>query len=341
MSRHSDPSGALIMGFLFGLWTFFKGFRVFREYKVVADTPRINIRSVAMGLVHIRGTATLEKPILSPVSHTPCCFYKVEIDQWKSEGKSQGWRHLRTDLDGSKFFLKDETGSVPVDAHSAELDVPMNTERQVNSATAGSSGMGATDTEVLEYVNYSGVHKIASTMEHWLEKGGQLADPGREEVRQTMLSMLQEVPSAMHGEGIPVDLMEKMASRFPLHDPAQQQKRQEVMAHFVAMAQGGRVRLPVQTSGAASGRYRLKEYLIVPGQEYTITASCSENPACSDESDRNLICKGTHESTFLISSKSDAGAEKGLRHRALAMVLGGAAVSLVCLALLLIHLDLF
>jgi hypothetical protein len=80
--------------------------------------------------------------------------------------------------------------------------------------------------------------------------------------------------------------------------------------------------------------------VIVPGQEYTITATCAENPGASND-DRNLICKGAHESTFLISSKTDVGAQKTLRNRALGMVLGGAALSLICLALLLLHLNLF
>ncbi|HVO64667.1 MAG TPA: hypothetical protein VMT53_27345 [Terriglobales bacterium] len=340
LSSNSDPSGALALGTVGGVWMFFKGFRVFREYKVIEDTPRINIRSVAMGLVHIRGKAKLEPPILSPVSKTPCCFYKVEIEQWKSEGKSHAWKHIRTDVDGSKFLLADGTGEVPVDAHSAEIDVPMTTERIVDSERPGSVASGASDAEVLQYVTYSGVHKMATVVEHFLEKRGELADPKREEARQTLLSLMQAVPNAAHGGGVPIEFVEKMAARFPVQDPAQELKRQEVLAHFREMAQGGMVQLPIHSSEGASGRYRLKEYVIVPGQEYTITATCAENPRATS-GDRNLICKGQHESTFLISSKTDSGAEKSLRNRALGMVLGGAALSLVCLALLLVHLKLF
>src|SRR5580700_9255876 len=77
MRGHSDPSGALLLGCGLGLWTFFKGFRVMREYKVLEDTPRIPIRSVPMGFVHIRGKAESAEVLSSPVSHTPCCFYKI------------------------------------------------------------------------------------------------------------------------------------------------------------------------------------------------------------------------------------------------------------------------
>ena len=106
LSSHSDPSGGLALGTLGGVWMFFKGFRVFREYKVVEDTPRINIRSIAMGLVHIRGKAEVEPPILSPVSRTPCCFYKVEIEQWKSEGKSHAWGLKAKRLHFGEVFLE-------------------------------------------------------------------------------------------------------------------------------------------------------------------------------------------------------------------------------------------
>ena len=70
------------MGFGAGLYYFYKGFRTFREYRVLMDTPEIPIRSVAMGLVEIHGKATGIPPIPSPVTQTPCFFYKVDIEHW-------------------------------------------------------------------------------------------------------------------------------------------------------------------------------------------------------------------------------------------------------------------
>jgi hypothetical protein len=45
-----------------------------------------------MGFVHVRGKAKSEQVLSSPVSHSLCCFYKVEIDQWNSSGKSHSWQ---------------------------------------------------------------------------------------------------------------------------------------------------------------------------------------------------------------------------------------------------------
>ena len=111
------------LGFIAGLVTFFKGFKIYREYRVLEDTPEIPIRSIPMGLVHVHGRATGEKPIPSPVSHTPCFYYKVDIERWEHQGKSSGWRHYKTDTDGAKFYLEDGSGKVLVDAHSAEFDL--------------------------------------------------------------------------------------------------------------------------------------------------------------------------------------------------------------------------
>src|SRR5579862_6927006 len=70
----------LTIGFGAGLYLFYEGFKTFREYKVLADTPEIPIRSVAMGFVQVHGQATGVPPVMSPVTKSPCFFYKVDIE---------------------------------------------------------------------------------------------------------------------------------------------------------------------------------------------------------------------------------------------------------------------
>ena len=57
--------------------------------------------------------------------------------------------------------------------------------------------------------------------------------------------------------------------------------------------------------------------------------------------DRNLSVLGKNEKTFLISWKAEQEVQHGLRKRALGMVFGGAALAIVCFALLLGHLHLY
>ena len=102
----------------------------------------------------------------------------------------------------------------------------------------------------------------------------------------------------------------------------------------------GGLSLP-QSSSMASGRYRLREALILPGQEYHVTGTCVENPDSRDAHDRNMIVRGQNERTFLISWKAEQEVQHDLRKRAVGMVFGGAALALLCLALLLGHLGMY
>ena len=85
----------------------------------------------------------------------------------------------------------------------------------------------------------------------------------------------------------------------------------------------------------ATGRYRLTEYCLVPGQMYDMTGTCAENPNPQDEYDRNILLRGKNEPTFLISSRSEKDVESWVRKQALWMILGGAGLAVVCLAIIL------
>lgn len=130
----------LAVGFGAGLYYFYKGFRTFREYRVLMDTPEIPIRSVAMGLVEIHGKATGIPPIASPVTQTPCFFYKVDIEHWVTDKNGGHWSHVATDADGQRFYLADASGKVLVDAHNAEYDLLQNAI--IETGRSSGSGLG-------------------------------------------------------------------------------------------------------------------------------------------------------------------------------------------------------
>jgi hypothetical protein len=345
MSRNSDPTGALLLGLGAGVWIFFKGFRVFREFKIVADTPRMPIRSLSMGLVQVRGVARSDQLIPSPVTHTPCCFYQVKIEHYQT-GDRGGWKHYRTDRDGFKFYLQDQTGRVLIDVYSAEYDLPAGPPRIVDSASAAPAfGTAASDQELLQYVEKAGVHQLAGRMEHWLQSKGPLDDPRHEQGRQALLEMARMIPQAMSGQAnvrgnIPAVLIERIMASHPLPDPEKEQQRQRFLQQI---RETGTVPMPpVSVSvSAATGRYRLHEYLILPGEEYHVTGTCAENPDARDAHDRNMIVQGQNEKTFLISAKAEQEVQQVLRNRALGMVFGGTGLALISLALLLWRWGLF
>ena len=131
---------AVVVGFGAGLFWFFKGFRVYREYRVVADTPEIPIRSIAMGLAQIHGKAKGQQTVMSPVTKTPCFFYKVDIEKWVRDKDGGHWSHAATDAEGVRFYLEDATGKVLVDAHGAEYDLIQTAKRETGQGVVASSG---------------------------------------------------------------------------------------------------------------------------------------------------------------------------------------------------------
>jgi hypothetical protein len=113
-----------LLGFGAGVGLFANGFWNYRKLRVIEDTPRIPVRSVAMGLVHVRGKLTGPFLLTSPVTHTPCYYYHVRLERWESTGKNPGWAIVKTETDHRIFYADDGTGKVRVNPLGAEYDLP-------------------------------------------------------------------------------------------------------------------------------------------------------------------------------------------------------------------------
>ena len=291
----SDLGVALALGFAAGIFLFFKGFRVYREYRVLADTPEGPIRSISMGLVRVHGKAKGEQPIPSPVTHTPCLFYKVDIEAYKKDSRGNGgWSHVATDAEGPPFYLEDTTGKVLVDARGAEYDLIENGKRETRASMRMSFGK-----------LFSGMDSPAPAT---------AAAPTDE-----ALVAYAQTAVARRGKSSFTENLGNLGS-------------------LRSMSIGS---VEVLGGGNNSDRYRLTEYCILPEHWYDVTGSCVENPAPKGERDRNMILKGQNEPTFLISWRSAKAVEATLRKRAALSVLGGAALSLGCLAALLVRFGWF
>ena len=348
-SSNSDPAPALALGVLLGLWFFFKGFRVMREYRVLADTPRMPIRSVPLGFVHIRGKADGGQLLTSPVTHTPCCFYRVEIDQWKSaDHNTHEWKRICTDIGGYQFHVRDDTGSILVDAHAADYDIPLTAERKVGSTSHSPS---ADDSKLLEYVSQAQMHSMADRMGQWVDKRFEKKhaddNPEMHAKRQAFRELFDGVGAAPQGGKLPFEAMEKLFNATgPLADPEKEEHRQQMLQRMqmakAASAAGLLDTFMERENRAASGLFRLREYVVTPGQEYLISGTCIEN---NDDrtmaQDRSMIAKGHNEPTFLISTKSDAQVHRALEKRALKMIFGGALAAITCAAGLLLRFGMF
>jgi hypothetical protein len=403
---------ACVVGFGGGIITFLKGFREYRKYRVVSDTPEAHIRSIPMGLVKVRGEARAEETLVSPLTHTPCYLFKVMVEQWHSDSDGGGeWKHVATDVKGVKFYLQDASGNVLVDPANAELDLPQVLARKVQSNRLTESskqwqepvaGTPATDLELLQYVEEARLRRVGQVVGKgvgFITRGnskaaaqpllqslqGMLTDPtgsGAESFRtQMMKAMLtrkdpsgetsrlaleawklprgtpefdaalvrfgqaymramgsnQKVDSALvhsyldqHPEALAM-----VAGVAGVAEPQADPEAEKARVAALSSGQEQATNLMRQHTSSASGEYRLTEYCLVPGQPYDITGTCTENPNPRDEHDRNLIVKGANEPTFLISSRTEEGVESHLLKQTVWKVLGGAALAIICLAILL------
>jgi hypothetical protein len=239
--------------------------------------------------------------------------------------------------------------------------------------SAPSIGAGASEEDLRKYVSEVGVKRIGSLVGRGLSALPSSSDPEKERKRQAMVEMFshgfgspeffQKVAAlqqplmarkleAMGTQSDPAheegrrEMMEALnhpvgSAEFvehmqravaAQHDPAQVQKLMHGLETMQRAQQGGLA----ATVSAASGRYRFTEYCLVPDQAYEVTGTCTENPNPKDEHDRNMVVKGQSEPTFLISYRTDKQVESNLRRRAALYVFGGAGLSIVCVALLLL-----
>lgn len=107
-----------------GLYYFFKGFRVYWKFRLLENVPLIAIRGVAMGFVRVRGRASGEEVLTSPVSNQPCYYYKLLVEKFtKDKDNREWWVVWRNDSDAVPFYLEDETGKVLIYPRGAELDL--------------------------------------------------------------------------------------------------------------------------------------------------------------------------------------------------------------------------
>ncbi|MBA1332790.1 hypothetical protein QQ73_17505, partial [Candidatus Endoriftia persephone str. Guaymas] len=80
-------------------------FRNLSRARIIEDTPTSLIRSAHQGYVELNGTAaTMQgEPILTPLTHVPCCWYRYRIER----RHEKGWRTSQQGSSDGLFLIKD------------------------------------------------------------------------------------------------------------------------------------------------------------------------------------------------------------------------------------------
>ncbi|MBI4165387.1 MAG: hypothetical protein HY508_06595 [Acidobacteria bacterium] len=303
MSSDGDSILYPTIGFGVGLYLFFKGFKEFRNYRLMADTPVVPVRSLAMGRIEVYGTARGAVQVMSPVSHTACYWYKVDIQKRTKDSKGrESWSHYATDINGVPFDLEDASGKVLVNPAHAELDL----KQQCREERYGDT-----------YIERAGV---GTAVPHFVTA----VRPAPEAAAGATGSTRELTPDEARQE------LENLRRQMRLERRAQRDSGSKVFSFLRTLSKGG-----------GTGRFRLTEYCIIPGHQYHISGSCAENPSPRDENDRNIICKGENEPFFHISWRTEEEAQKHYRRRAFMYIFGGGVLTVVCAGVLLSNFGLF
>jgi len=149
-------SSAAQTGLLSGFGAFLSvwlGFKTLKLKRLVENTPTSKIRSLAMGLVEIKGTDRRQFALFSPMSHLACVYYR--LTRYKKNQKDQWVVSSITSSGHVPFWVEDETGRVSVDPTGAKIQVGQSQESFSTSSSA-LGGFHSKDEKWREELIYDG-----------------------------------------------------------------------------------------------------------------------------------------------------------------------------------------
>ena len=108
-------SGAVLLGFHQALTGLFKA-------RLIEDIPTSRIRSASQGYVELIGLASGRGTVLpSPLTASPCLWWRFTIERLEKTSKSQRWRVVEKGHSEAPFFLDDGSGLCRIDPAGAEV----------------------------------------------------------------------------------------------------------------------------------------------------------------------------------------------------------------------------
>jgi len=272
----------------FGILLFIIGFLKYREYRIIADTPQIPVRSVPMGLVHVLGKSTGGTPLTSPLTQIPCYYYEVHVEKRVKRDNREEWETTHRDKAETPFYLEDSTGKILVNPKNAEFNLPRTFMGELHPPALLSFGKGS----------------------RYFDESLGVPPPTDDHLRAYLSGQFSQARSALQATNVPgAKIMDKGLA-----------VAEKMQALGVSIGAGG------ITMDFGNHPYRFTETCLVAGRDCNVLGTCAENPTPADERDRNIIKRGENEKTFLITTKSEKQIERSLRLTAFLLILIGAGL---------------
>lgn len=107
---HAFASGAIpVLIAILSLWY---GFYLLRMKRKIENTPTSRIRSVAMGMVEVKGKAIRKYALVSPMTQTSCVFYR--LTRYRRDKNNRWAVSSVRSSDNVPFLLDDGTGRIEI-----------------------------------------------------------------------------------------------------------------------------------------------------------------------------------------------------------------------------------
>lgn len=270
-----------------GALVFLLGLHVFREGSQAASTPEAEIKSVGAGLARVRGKATGNELLTSPITGLRCFYYDLQVEKWQKEDEQSEadiWQEFKQDTEQRSFYLDDGTGHVLVDLEKAEFDLPRTLYAEIGPKSSHSWRVDPS----LEVPRLSEQQLYALLASDW---------------QKARIAVQSSVIPGAKAAGKLLAIGEKMASK------------------HLAMDIGGVTINP----GEIGESFRFTETCLLADSEYTVIGTCERNGNAQGVSE-TTIGKGPDGKTFLITAKKGEQVGFRLQRNGIVMMLVGGTI---------------
>jgi hypothetical protein len=352
------PANLLVLpalGMAFGLYWFYKGFRLLQRKRLIQNTPASRIRSACMGLVEVSGLATGPFVLTSPCKQVESYYYRSTAWQLKQQGKNTQWVKVAEETLHVPFYLDDNTAKVLIDPRGAEMDLHCDLSEQYHRSVLFTGP--EMPSSVAEFLIRHGVdpEKRIKVEEYCIKPknflfvlGTLSQNPGLD---AGIRPAWAETPGQIQRLAQPVQTAQTIQTDNPQTAPqvirlsnssggiaaTEMTQQQKIAAALVRAgisnpAAWSAAGMTTQSTGAAPAR-------TAPAMEpepQLETAAATD----FDLHPPVVLMQGTHQPAFVISWKSQRDVVRSLGRKSSLMIWGGPALTLISVYFLLLYFDL-
>jgi hypothetical protein len=347
-----------------GIYLFVRGFRLLKRRRLILNTPSSKIRSASIGLVEISGLATGPYVITSPIKQVDCFYYRSVAWELRKEGKNSKWVKIGEEILHVPFYIDDGTGTLLVNPDGADMDLHCDFKDQYNnsffiSSTGMSDGAsqflsrhGADFNRPLKVEEYCIKPKnflfVLGTL---AQNSGVSAVPAIPPAEPASTAAAAVVPGhsrpLVDATGAPLvganyrQVIHLTADSTPV--PATEMSQQQRVAAALVKAGITNPAAWLVAGVKQQDAAQVKPYIPIGNLDSGVGLGSKENAfaghSAFDPHPPVVLMKGTHNSTFLISWRSQRDLVSSLGWKSALMIWGGPVLTLVCLYILLAHFN--